>query len=133
MTVLTARYGRSAVVGNTICTIQSKDLTWRLEGWQWRRVEWRPSGRAFAELRDPAGALIRRKALDNIEALASSLGSEINVEFLPEDHPSRQSDVMTPARFTIVDRAGVVLFVSDVQQTVMLDPSMVIRVSMTVH
>lgn len=132
MTVLTARYGRSAVVGNAVCTIQSKDFTWRLDGWQWRRVEWLPAGRAYAELRDPAGALIRRKALDNIEALAS-LGAELNVEFTPHDHPTRQGDVMTPARFSIVDRTGTLLFSSRVEQVVMLDPDMTIQVSMAVN
>lgn len=127
MFMLTARYDRSAALGDAACAIQGKDVAWRLEGWQWRRVE-RRLGVAFAELRDPTDVLIRYKALDSSLEAAVMFGSEINVEFLPDDHPSRQSDVMTPAKFLIVSRYGKTLFSSRMAQGIMLHPEQTVTV-----
>lgn len=131
MAVLKARYTRSGVFNTDLVTIEHESAFWRFEFRQWWKASSSPIVQVFAELRDAGGALIRRKKLTNIEDLAS-LDTQVSVEFTPQDHPVGQDKTMTPARFSIVDRAGRMLFSSQVEQVVMLDPDMTIQVSMAV-
>lgn len=127
MATFTASYDRGGILGDATCIIQGKDSAWRLEGWQWRRFEQR-LGRAYAELRDPAGALIRRKEINASQEAALTLGSQVSVEFTPDDHPTGQGDVMTPARFSIVNRYGKVLLNSELGRVVMLGPEQILTI-----
>lgn len=65
-----------------------------------------------------------------LEQLASE-GEQFSVDFTPDDHPSTQKDVMTPAAFQVVGSAGDILFSSRLEQIILLDPDMTIVVSMS--